>query len=44
MSAWVGIEEATGKEIERAFYGQVSVAEAVETAVSLTQTYFEQAK
>lgn len=43
MTTWAGIEETAGKEIERAFYGQVSVAEAVETALSLTQPFFEQA-
>ncbi len=44
MANWVGVEEAVGKEIERAFYGQVSLEEAVETANSLTRTYFEQTK
>ena len=40
MSSWVRIEEAASQEIERAFYGQVSVEEAAETAVTLTQPFF----
>ena len=43
MTTWVGIEETASKEIERAFYGQVSVAEAATTAVSLAQPYFDRA-
>lgn len=43
MTTWAGIEEAASKEIERAFYGQVSVEEAAAVAVTLTQPYFEQA-
>jgi multiple sugar transport system substrate-binding protein len=38
---WVTIEETANREIERAFYGQVSVQEAAETAVQRTQTYFQ---
>ena len=43
MTTWVGIEETASREIERAFYGQVSVEEAAATAVERTQTFFDQA-
>lgn len=43
MTTWVNIEEIAGQEIERAFYGQVGVQEAAETAVQLTQPYFDKA-
>jgi multiple sugar transport system substrate-binding protein len=43
MTTWAGIEETTSKEIERAFYGQVSVKEAAQAAISLTRPYFDQA-
>ena len=43
MTTWAGIEETASKEIERAFYGQVSVQEAVDTAVTLTQPFFDEA-
>jgi multiple sugar transport system substrate-binding protein len=43
MTTWAGIEETTSKEIERAFYGQVSVREAAQAAITLTQPYFDQA-
>ncbi len=43
MTTWVGIEETAGEEIERAFYGQISVEEAAETAVTLTQPFFNRA-
>ncbi len=42
-TTWVGVEETAGQEIERAFYGQVSVQEAAETAVTLAQPYFDKA-
>lgn len=42
-TTWVGVEETAGQEIERAFYGQVGVQEAAETAVSLAQPYFDKA-
>lgn len=41
MSTWVDIEEIVGKEIERAFYGQASVDEAIRTAITNSQEYFE---
>ena len=41
MSTWVAIEETAGKEIERAFYGHISVEEAANLAINRTQTYFE---
>jgi len=40
MSTWPGIEETASREIERAFYGQVTVEEAAASAISLTQTFF----
>lgn len=43
MTTWVAIEETAGQEIERAFYGQASVEEAAATAVTTTQTYFDEA-
>ncbi len=43
MSTWVGVEETASREIERAFYGQVSVREAAATAVERSQPYFNQA-
>lgn len=43
MTTWTGIEETASKEIERAFYGQVSVEEAAAAAISLTQPYFDRA-
>ncbi|MCO5205766.1 MAG: sugar ABC transporter substrate-binding protein [Anaerolineae bacterium] len=42
MSTWIAIEETAGNEIERAFYGQISAEEAARTAISRTQTYFDQ--
>lgn len=44
MTTWVNIEETAGKEVERAFYGQVSVQEAAATAVALTQPFFAEAQ
>ena len=43
LSTWPGIEETAGREIERAFYGEVSVLEAAASAAALTQALFEQA-
>lgn len=37
---WTPIEEIVGKEIERAFYGQVTTAEAAEAANDLAAPYF----
>jgi len=42
MSTWVAIEETVDAEVERAFYGQVSVEEAVAAALERTATFFEQ--
>lgn len=42
MPGWPFIEELASREIERAFYGQASVAEAAAAAVAATQPYFEQ--
>ena len=43
MTTWIAIEETANKEIERAFYGQVTVAEAAATAAALAQPYFDEA-
>lgn len=40
MPTWVDIEEIAGEELERAFYGQTPVFEAVLTAIRRTQIYF----
>lgn len=40
ISGWPAIEETASREIERAFYGAVSVEEAAVTAISLTRSYF----
>ena len=42
MTTWGEIEDTVNKEIERAFYGDISVNEAARTAVSETQEYFKQ--
>jgi multiple sugar transport system substrate-binding protein len=42
MSNWVAIEETVDAEVERAFYGQVSVAEAVVAALERTAKFFEE--
>lgn len=41
MSTWIAIEETVSKEIERAFYGEVSVYDAVLAAIERTRDYFE---
>jgi multiple sugar transport system substrate-binding protein len=43
ISTWPAIEETANQEIERAFYGQISVNEAAAIAVANTQQYFDQA-
>ena len=40
MAGWTAVEEFASKEIERAFYGQATVSEAIQTAEELTQQYF----
>ncbi len=42
MANWVTIEELASKEIERAFYGQVSTEEAAAAAVQQTEKYFRE--
>ncbi len=44
MNGWTGIEGTLDKEIERAFYGQATVEEAVQSALSLTEPLFGQAQ
>ncbi len=44
LPQWPAIEEAASREIERAFYGQATVKEAVTTAISQTLPFFEQMK
>jgi len=43
VSTWPSIEETANREIERAFYGQATVEEALATMLELTRPYFEQA-
>ena len=40
MATWVDIEEITGQELQRAFYGIVPLEEALLAANNLTQIYF----
>jgi multiple sugar transport system substrate-binding protein len=41
LPEWPRIEEMATREIERAFYGQVAVSEAAQSAISLTLPYFQ---
>ncbi len=41
LPGWPAVEELAGREVERAFYGQASVAEAAASAVALTRPYFD---
>lgn len=43
MSTWIGIEETAGQEVERAFYGEATIDEAIAAADQLTRPYFEEA-
>lgn len=40
METWVDIEGTVGDELERAFYGNASVDEMIQTAVERTHAYF----
>ncbi|HET9223194.1 MAG TPA: extracellular solute-binding protein, partial [Roseiflexaceae bacterium] len=40
METWVDIEDTVGKEIERAFYGEATVDEAIEAAYERTAEFF----
>lgn len=40
MAGWVAVEEAANKEIERAFYGQATIEEALISAETITAPYF----
>ncbi len=42
MAAWTEIEDVLNQEIKRAFYGEASVDEAINAAMSQTQEYFPQ--
>ena len=42
MSNWPAIEDTASKEVERAFYGQATVAEAAASAAELTQPMFDE--
>jgi multiple sugar transport system substrate-binding protein len=44
LPEWPSIEEMASREIERAFYGQVTVLEAARTAISSTLPYFQSAQ
>jgi multiple sugar transport system substrate-binding protein len=41
MANWAAIEDAVGKEIERAYYGEASLDEAIMAANEATKTFFE---
>jgi multiple sugar transport system substrate-binding protein len=41
MSNWVGIEETISREIERAFYGDATVDEAIKKSTQIAQPYFD---
>jgi hypothetical protein len=38
-AGWVDVEELATAELQRAFYGQASIEEAVQSAILLTQPY-----
>ena len=40
LPAWVDVEEIAGEELERAFYGQASVDEAIAAMIARTTPYF----
>ena len=40
MGSWVGVEEVVGNEVKRAFYGNASLEEAIESANALSAQYF----
>ena len=40
MAAWVDIEELTGDELERAFYGQAPVDEVIDSMIARTAPFF----
>lgn len=40
MAAWVDVEEVAGEELERAFYGQASLDEALAAMIARTQPFF----
>jgi multiple sugar transport system substrate-binding protein len=40
MAAWVDVEEVASEELERAFYGQASVDEALAAMIARTQPFF----
>ena len=40
MAGWVDIEEVAGDELERAFYGQATVDEAIGAMISRTLPFF----
>ena len=40
LPGWVDIEELAGEELERAFYGNASVDEAIAEAIARTQVFF----
>jgi multiple sugar transport system substrate-binding protein len=40
MESWIDIEDLVGQELERAYYGQAAVDEAIATATRRAQPYF----
>jgi multiple sugar transport system substrate-binding protein len=42
MNGWVGVEEMVSQEIERAFYGDATVDDAISRSTEVAQPYFDQ--
>ncbi|CAN5797660.1 sugar ABC transporter substrate-binding protein [soil metagenome] len=40
MATWVDVEEIVGHELQRAFYGQASLDEAIESMITRTRPFF----
>jgi multiple sugar transport system substrate-binding protein len=40
MRGWVDVEELSGAEVERAFYGDATVDEAIASMIALTTPFF----
>ncbi len=41
ISTWVAIEETASREIERAFYGDISVNQAIQNTTTFTEPFFK---
>jgi len=40
METWVDIEDMVAEELKRAYYGQASVDDVIETAITRTRPFF----